>query len=225
MPRAILFDFDGVLADTESLHFEAYRDLLLQEKISLTKEEYYSEFLGLDDRGCFRAVCEKAGRSLPPQKLKEMVKQKNIRILQLIENSSLLLPHVREVLSSLREPYYLAIVSGALRNEILAILKKEGIDPCFRVIVSADEIRRGKPDPEGFLAALRLLNRDHVPESELLLPEECLVVEDSPWGIEAARRAGMISVAVTNSYKKEDLKVADRVISSLSDLQAVLEGL
>lgn len=223
MFRAILFDFDGVLADTESLHFEGYRDLLLQEKVILTKEEYFSEFLGLDDRGCFQAVFQKAGRSLSPQKLKEMIRQKNLKILQFIKGRSLLLPHVREVVAALAAPFYLAIVSGALRSEILAILQKEGIDPFFRVIVSADDIQKGKPDPEGFLTALKLLNRDYVPESERILPEECLVVEDSPWGIEASKRAGMKSVAVTNSYKSEDLKGADRVIGSLVELKSAME--
>ncbi|MBI2082951.1 MAG: HAD family phosphatase [Deltaproteobacteria bacterium] len=224
MFRALLFDFDGVLADTEPLHFGAFHDLLKEEGILLTKEEYYSEFLGLDDRGCFRAVYQKAGQPLSAPKLKELIQRKNRKILQKIESGSLLLPQVRELLTALGGRYYLAIVSGALRSEIVAILSKEKLGSFFQVIVSAEEVNHGKPDPEGFLTALKLLNRDYIPESEMLLPEECLVIEDSPWGIEAAKKAGMKSVAVTNSYKSEDLKAADWVLASLFDLKAIVGG-
>ncbi|MBI2981332.1 MAG: HAD family phosphatase [Deltaproteobacteria bacterium] len=222
MFRAILFDFDGVLADTEPLHFGAYHEVLGEEKIDLTKEEYTSDFLGLDDRGCFRAVCQKKGKALSAEKMKDLIRRKNRIILDKIESASLLLPHVREFLREIKGRYYLAIVSGALRSEILSVLAKEKIEPFFKIIITADDVKKGKPDPEGFLTALRVLNRDHGPESDLLLPEECLVVEDSPWGLEAAKKAGMKSAAVTNSYPKGSLKGADWVIESLKELQGIV---
>ena len=109
----------------------------------------------------------------------------------------------------------MAICSGALQPEIEMILKGAGLREFFEVIVSAEQVERGKPDPEGFLLALKLLNKKM---KKSIKPENCVVIEDSHWGLEAAKAAGMRAVAITNTYAAEHLKPADKVIAHLNDL-------
>ncbi|MBI2067389.1 MAG: HAD family phosphatase [Deltaproteobacteria bacterium] len=212
MLRAILFDFDGVLCDTEPLHCRLVQAVLLFHGISLSKEEYYQDYLGLDDRALLEAVFKKHEKRLDSALLEEMMAEKNSAFLKETVGHSLLYPNIKELITSLHPDYYMGVVSGALKNEILSILSGEGLMPMFQVIVAADDVKKCKPDPEGYQAALNLLNRDHVPESEILLPNECLVVEDSPWGIESAKAAGMKCLAVATSYKKEQLNAADWIL-------------
>jgi len=223
--RALLLDFDGVLADTEPVHLRFFAELLGPEGISLSREAYFAKYLGLDDRSCFRKVFADAGRELDPALEESLVRRKNQQILEYLNGKSVLLPGVADFLRNLQGRYYLAIVSGALRSEIEAVLRSEGLAKLFHLIVGADQVARGKPDPEGFITAMKLLNRDHVPESEILLPVECLAVEDSPWGIEAAKKAGVRVAAVTTSYPKEKLSLADEIIGSLAEVISLLDNL
>lgn len=211
--RAILFDFDGVLADTEPLHLEMFCAVLRPRGIRLTEDAYKERFLGLDDRDCFRAVFKEAGQKLSVNLEEELVREKNVRMLQRLSQRSWLLPGATALIKKAAEDDYLAIVSGALKSEIEAVLKT--VESPIQVIVSAEEVSEGKPSPEGFLKAIRLLNRDFVPESEILLPEECLAIEDSPWGIEAARKAEIRCAAVATSYPPSRLKSAEWVFQNL----------
>jgi beta-phosphoglucomutase-like phosphatase (HAD superfamily) len=108
-----------------------------------------------------------------------------------------------------------AICSGALLPEIEMILEGAGLRNYFEVIVSAEQVERGKPDPEGFLLALKLLNKKL---KKSIKPEDCVVIEDSHWGLQAAKAAGMRAVAITNTYAAEHLKPADKIIAHLTDL-------
>ena len=219
MLRAILFDFDGVLADTEPIHFEMFRKVLAGVGIELTEAAYQQKYLGLDDRACFRAVFRDGKKSMTPAIEEKLVREKNRNLLEYVKGRSLLLPGVKERLMSFRGRYFLAVVSGALRNEIEYLLRGGNVLQFFQTIVSAEEVTQGKPAPEGYLKAVQLLNRDHIPESEILLPAECLVVEDSPWGIEAGHKAGMKCVAVTHSYPAARLSDADWVIDRIDQLR------
>lgn len=216
--RALLFDFDGVLADSEPIHLRMFQKILSEEGITLTRDEYYQKYLGLDDRGTFRAVFG----PLPDGKLEELIRRKNEKMLTALQQESLLAPEATGLIESCVGRYFLAIVSGAFKNEIEEILRYEKLAPHFQVILGAGEVTHGKPDPEGYLKAVQILNRDFVPPSEILLPEECLVIEDSPWGIEAARAAGIPSVALTTSYAPEQLKGAQQLFSSLDQLKMFL---
>lgn len=221
--RAVLFDFDGVLANTEPVHLQMFRAVLQRHAISLTEADYLEKYLGLDDRACFDAVFRDWKKELTPQTREELVREKNQKFLEFVGGRRLLLPGVSDVIRGLDRRYYLSIVSGALRNEIEQVVRSEGLRDFFQVIIGADQVSKGKPDPQGFLMALKLLNRDHIPESEILLPGECLAVEDSPWGIEAARKAGIFCVAVTTSYPALKLTGADHVIADLSGLTECLK--
>jgi HAD superfamily hydrolase (TIGR01509 family) len=209
--RAILFDFDGVIADSEPLHLQMFQKVLKEEGVILTREDYYNKYLGLDDRGCFAQVYKDAGKVLQATKIEEMLTRKNRALLETVKGQSLLLPGIPELIAQVRDRYYLTIVSGALKSEILAILEGEGLTKAFHTIVAANDISQGKPHPEGFEAAIRILNRDFVPPAEILLPGECLAIEDSPWGIEAAKAAKVKCLAVTTSYDASRLTGADLI--------------
>lgn len=213
--RAILFDFDGVLADTEPVHLMMFQKILKEEGLSLTREDYYEKYLGLDDRACFGRVFRDQGRALAEEDKDGFVRRKHAALLEFIRGRSLLRPGAKEFVCEAAEKYYLAVVSGALRGEITTILEGAGILEKMQVIVGADDTTEGKPSPEGFLKAIRLLNRDFVPPAEILIAQECLAIEDSPWGIEAAHLAGARCVAILSSYPADKVKRADLTVPDL----------
>lgn len=216
--RAILFDFDGVLANTEPVHLEMFQKVLGGEGIALTREAYFEKYLGLDDRACFAQVYRDSGKVLDESKAEDLVSRKNQALLDFLKGRSLLMPGAKEAVEKASQNFFLAVVSGALKNEIEAVLESAGLRRRFHVIVAADDISEGKPSPEGFLAAIRLLNRDFVPASEILIPEECIAIEDSPWGIEAAKKAGIRCLAVMTSYPRDRLREADLVAKDVRTL-------
>lgn len=216
--RAILLDFDGVLADTEPIHFAMFREVLKQEGVTLSKSLYYEKYLGLDDRSCFAAVYKDQGRRLDAATKERLIQNKNKALLEFVDGRPVLLPGVKAFVEKMNQNYFLAIVSGALKSEITAILDGAGLRDKFHVIVAADDVAQGKPDPEGFLTAIRLLNRDFIPSSEVLFGSECLAIEDSPWGIEAAHRAGSRCLGVLTSYPKGRLHEADLLFHDLDSV-------
>lgn len=216
--RAILFDFDGVLADTEPIHLRMFQKIFSEEGITLTREDYVEKYLGLDDRTCFAQVFRDGGKTLEETKAEDLVARKNKALLDFLKNRSVLMPGAKEAVEKASRNLFLAVVSGALRNEIEAILTGAGLRGRFHVLVAADDVSEGKPSPEGFLTAIRLLNRDCVPASEILLPEECLAVEDSPWGIEAAKKAGVRCLGVLTSYPRDRLAGADLIAKDVGSL-------
>lgn len=225
--RAIIFDFDGVIADTEPLHFAALREVLAGIEIVLTEAEYYTDYLGFDDRGCFMAALHQHHRDVSPLVLAKLMHQKALAYLTAVKQHLAVFPGVRELVRDAADRYPLAIASGALRNEIELILEEAGLRKAFRHITSAEDVSRGKPAPDPFLHALaglnRLLGRDS------LTPDDCLVIEDSLPGIRGARSAGMKVLAVANTHAMQDLGEADSMIHSLaeirlSDLQTRLWG-
>lgn len=215
MLRAIIFDCDGVIADTEPLHLAAFQRVLEEEGITLSKDEYVERFLALDDRGCFTKVYEENKRELSPARLAELIARKAGYIEPVMEERLRFFPGSAEFIREASLIYPVAIASGALRSEIELILKHGGVRDCFDVIVSAEDVSKSKPDPEPFLLARLLLSAAMAVDIE---PEACLVIEDSIHGVEAARGAGMRVLAVTNSYPKEELTTADCVVDSLEGL-------
>jgi len=205
--RAIIFDFDGVIADTEPFHFKAFQKVLADEGMTLTERDYYGKYLGVDDLGCFKSVLASYGRRPGPKKIASLIRRKSCIYTENIIKKLSFIPGVITFVKRAAKRYPLAIASCALRQEIVMILRKGGIDNAFQVIVSAEDISRGKPDPEGFLKALKNLNRTGKirRSGKPLKPQECLVIEDSPFGVEGARRAGMPCLAVASSYTVKNL--------------------
>jgi HAD superfamily hydrolase (TIGR01509 family) len=215
MLRAIIFDCDGVIADSEPLHFAALKRTLEEEGIALSQEEYLAHYLAMDDRGCFKRAFGESGRILDDEKLTELIGRKARHIEPAMQTHLKLLPGAVALIREAARRYPVAIASGALRHEIELIVKLGGVSDCFAAIVSAEDVSRGKPDPESFLKACELLG---AALKERIKPAECLVIEDSVHGVRAARAAGMRCLAVTNSYPEEKLAEADRVVASLASV-------
>jgi len=217
MLRAILFDFDGVVADNEPIHLAMFQKVLGEIGVSLTEEDYYAKYLGYDDKGCFAAVVEAHGRPAPKALLDDLVARKARLYLEHIRRHLVIFPGVREFVRDAASRHRLAICSGALRHEIQFILDQAGIRKEFEHITSAEDVSRGKPDPEGYLHALASLNQRAPSGHGGLTAEDCLVVEDSIPGIRAAHAAGMKVLAVANTHTIQDLHEADEVVHSLEE--------
>jgi HAD superfamily hydrolase (TIGR01509 family) len=216
--RAAVFDFDGVIVDSEPLHFELFRRLLGEEGIALTREQYDAIYLGMDDRECFTEALTRHGKTAALPRVPELIERKSALLMSTIADHVPLLPGAVDFVRVLATSFPLAICSGALRREIEAMLKQAGILSCFVGIISAEDVSHGKPNPEGFTKALALLNRSQNPAPPIAAAS-CLAIEDSLAGIEAARAAGMRCLAVANSYPAAALKQAgaEAVVASLDD--------
>ena len=209
--RAVVFDFDGVLVDSEPLHFESLRDCLLEQGISIDEEEYRDRFLSYDDREAIRIALEGRGEPCDPDRLERIAQRKHELFARVIADVELM-PGARELIASLQVP--LAIASGAVRGEIETILDATGIRHAFTAVVGADDVSRGKPHPEPYRAAVASL----VPGVPGLTAEQCLAFEDSVAGIASARAAGLKVFAVTTSYPPERLGGAHRILDGLTGL-------
>jgi beta-phosphoglucomutase len=216
MLRAVIFDFDGVIIDSEILHFRAFNEVLSPFGVSITEQSYYEDYLGLTDCDCFKAVNSKYKLKLDDKGLENILKEKGRSFRKLVKTSGRLIEGVPDFLMMLKQNNIpMAICSGALLAEIVSILDANNLKSFFEVIVSADQVKRGKPYPDGFLLALRKLNDKRTPAIQ---PGQCIVIEDSRWGLEAAKAAGMHTIAVTNSYDAGQLKMADKIVTKLNEL-------
>jgi beta-phosphoglucomutase len=211
--RAAIFDFDGVLVDSEPLHFGALRDALLAEGISIDEGEYVHKYLAYDDRGSIRRALENHGVACDAGRVEAVARRKASAFDALVGRVQFF-PGARELVLSLADGMPLAIASGALHGEIDAILTAGGLRHAFAAIVGADDVGHSKPHPEPYLTALARLT----PLTPGLAAADCLVFEDSMPGIAAALAAGMKVVAVTNSYSAAKLSAAHRVVTSLEGL-------
>lgn len=229
MIRAVIFDFNGVIVDDEAIHGRLYREVLFHEVPAiLTESDYIEKYLGMDDRGIFAAaIKDDLGHEPDAATLADLVEKKAKLYLAAIETEIQPVPGAIDLVRACaaRFPGRLAVVSGALRQEIELVLAKFGVRDLFPVIVAQDEMTRGKPDPEGFLKGLAGLNAK---TGAALAAAEVAVVEDSVPGVIAAGRAGMRSLAVTTSYPERALREAGagRVVATLAGLDpAALDAL
>lgn len=217
MLRAVIFDFDGVIADTEPLHFKAFNIVLAKFGIEITTESYYTDYLGFTDYDCFRFVAEKNSLGLDEKMLNDLIQKKCKVFAELVKNDGGIIEGVCPFLKMLRENNIpLAICSGALLCDIEETLAGAELRQFFETIVAADDVEKGKPHPQGFLLALQRLNE--LTSQEPIPTDSCIVIEDSRWGLQAARAAEMHTIAVTNSYHADELSMAEKIVSNLSDL-------
>ncbi len=212
--RGIVFDFDGVIANSEPLHFEGFRDVLTQEGVQLTEADYYERYLGFDDAGAFAAIAADRGLTWTAPHIALLVDRKAVRLEALEEEHSLLFPGAADAIRRLAAEGPLAIASGALRAEIERILAREGLDGCFTLIVSAEDTEASKPSPAPYLKAVERLAAAATGTAD---PSVYVAIEDSHWGLESARAAGLRTVAVTHTYPAEAL-TADLTVANLNDL-------
>lgn len=219
MIRAVVFDFDGVIANSEPLHFRAYRDVLTERGLTLTERDYYDRYLGYDDIGAFRAIAGDNGTRFTDADIAELVARKAVRLEALEKAQSVLFPGAREAILRMAGAFPVAIASGALKPEILRVLDHEGLRHVFPIVVSAEDTPASKPDPAPYLLAVEHL-RAHVPG---LAPSECVAIEDSVWGLQSARTGGLHTVAIAQTYPASELVAhADATIEHLDEFTPAL---
>ncbi len=215
MLKAVIFDFDGVITDSEILHFRAFNAVLKQHGVELTTQEYYKSYLGFSDVDCFKFLIDQGRLGIGQNQIAALAKQKTAIFERLAKTEGKLIEGVRDFLALLSaNSIPMAICSGALLPEIEVTLEDAGLRDYFETIVSAEQVRKGKPHPEGFLRALEKLNANR---RQTIRPQQCIVIEDSKWGLQAARAAGMHTVAVTNSYDAAQL-AAEKIVDNLAHL-------
>ena len=216
MIRAIIFDFNGVIADDETQHFHCFQQALDEHGLSLTNEEYYGIYLGMDERTCAAALLTARDGRCDRRLLQTIVERKAELFREhTASHQPLLFPDVVEFVKQAGTRYRLAIASGGRREQITGALRDTLIERDFAVIVSADECAVGKPEPAIYSYTLKLLNAKE-PRPPLITAAECLVVEDSMAGIRSAKTAGMRVLAIATTYPIEKLSEADLVFPALN---------
>lgn len=203
MRRAAIWDLDGTLVDSEEYHWHAWRDTIAAEGVAITYDQFRETFGWRNDD-----IIPKLIPGVDPTRVPEIGDAKETAYRRLVREEGLEpLPGVVETLRRLRDHGWLqAVASSAPRENIRVVLEVTGLDRCFDAIVSAEDVRAGKPDPEVFLTASTRLG---------IAPKHCVVVEDAPAGIEAARRACMKAIGVGSG---RDLSAADLAVPSLKHL-------
>jgi len=210
-----VFDFDGVIANSEPLHLRAFQEVLAAADVTLTDREYYGNYLGFDDAGVFRAVDANRGAGWTPADIDALVSRKTARLEALEHGVSMLFPGAADAVRRLAAAVPLAIASGANGTEIRRVLDREQLTSSFVAIVPADAGLAPKPAPDPYLRAVAQLG---AARGESIAARDCVAVEDSMWGLRSARTAGLHTVAVTHTYPAAELSEADLIIISLQEL-------
>jgi beta-phosphoglucomutase len=211
---AVVFDFDGVIANSEPLHLVGFQRVLAERGIVLSEDEYFARYLGYADQEAFEVVGRDAGRPFSGPEVRELMSRKAALMPSLLASPRVLFPDAADCVRRLAAHVPLAIASGALRSEIELVLEANGLSACFHAIVAAGETERSKPAPDPYSRAVRLL----VDAGVVAPGVTCVAIEDSHWGITSAQQAGLRCVGVATSYPAAELGVADFVVEHLADL-------
>lgn len=216
MPDALMFDFDGVVVDSEPIHLACFREVLARRKIPLTTEEYYGKYIGFHDHDCFAAAMRAHAHPVDQREVLAMTAEKTRMVQKALAESTRPLPGALELMRAARAGGAgVAICTGAWRKEVTIAIAVLGAAELVDVIVCCDDVRRHKPDPEGYLLTMRRLGQTL---GRCVHPERCWVIEDAPAGIEAGRKAGCRVLAVTTSYDARALSAADTIVHSLAEV-------
>ncbi len=215
MIKAVIFDFDGVIVDSEPLHLRAFQRTVETLGLKLLTTDYYMRYLACDDKSFFRRFLEDNGQGCTEREIARLVREKGICFEEMMGEDIRIFPGVVEFLEAIRGKFHVAIGSGALTEEINLILRRKGLSGFFGFVVGADDTENPKPSPEVYLKCLERLRRDY---DGTITAAQCVVFEDSPHGVLAAKRAGMRCVGITNSCSGEELELADRVTENFSEI-------
>jgi beta-phosphoglucomutase len=199
--KVVLFDFNGVILDDESIHEQLIHDVMLSENVRITPEEFQKFGLGRSDRACFLDLFASRGRVLNPETVAKLLAQKTNAYQQKLKTLETLplFEGVQALVQAFQDNHIkLGIVSGAHRAEIEWVLDRASLSPAFELIVPAEDISTSKPSPEGYETAIAKFNHRY-PELNLS-PQDCLALEDSFPGLAAARAAHIPVVGVAHMY-------------------------
>ena len=211
MIKALLMDFNGVIIDDEPIQMRAYQEILATENITLTDEQYY-DALGMDDKTFVRSAYERAGRTPETNKVLEITQKKSQKWHDIVADELPLFENVDNFVRKMASDFALGIVSMSSRTDIEYVLERAGLDDCFDVIVSAEDVSHCKPDPECYRIGFRQLDLARVAKGHLpMIHSECVVIEDSPPGVQAGRAADLPVLGVTNTVDAEQLRDAGAI--------------
>jgi beta-phosphoglucomutase len=213
--QAVIFDFDGVIANSEPLHLMAYQQLLAEEAIELTPAEYYTKYLGYDDQGVFEALSHDRGLQWSDGDVDALIERKGKRMHDILRSGSVLFPGAVQFIREAAASVPIAIASGAQRHEILEIVDSAGLRDAFSAIVASGDTPESKPSPAPYRLAFEQLC---AASGVKLDPKRSVAIEDSHWGLESAKGAGLRLVGVTNTYPAHELVSAELVVDGLSAL-------
>jgi len=209
----VVFDFDGVIADSEMLHLQAFQEAFGARGWVLCRDEYYDQYLGYSDREVIERFANDRGVRLAAADMQRLLDSKERIYTEVASAGGVLCAGAEACVRRLAARFPLAIASGAKTHEIVHALEAAGLRQDFLAIVGADDVVASKPAPDPYVEAVRRIG---------LTPGACVAIEDSPWGLESARTAGLTTIGVTHSYPAARLTVADVVLSSLDDVSEVL---
>lgn len=210
---AVIFDFDGVLVDSEPLHLKAFQAVFAERQWLLDAQAYAERYLGYDDLDLLRTYARDHGLPLDEDEIRAIARRKGEIYERASAEGGLLYPGAAACVSRLGAAFPLAIASGSLRHEIESILTGASLRQAFRVIVGADDVVRSKPAPDSYRRAADLLG---------VRPSDAVAIEDSPWGLDSARAAGLRTIAVTTTTTASALSSADRTVASLDEVDVDL---
>ena len=219
MIKAIIFDFNGVIIDDERIQMKAYQEILKKEDIELTEEDYFS-CLGMDDKTFIEAAYERAGKKAESNKVLEIMLAKSNSWREMVADDLPLFEGAENFIRKMAKEFTLGIVSMARREEIEYVLDKANLKDCFASIVSAEDVSACKPNPECYRIGFREVDAAHTAHSHLpITHKECLVIEDSPQGILAAKRADLTTLGVINTVSEAEMRAAgaDSIAKNLDD--------
>ena len=201
--QAIVFDFDGVIADSERLHLRAYQDVMAPQGVTISNADYYERYLGYDDVGVFKALGKDRGLPMDDRRIDDLIVEKGKRYEALAAAGEMLFPGAADFIRAAAAAVPIAIASGALTHEIEEVLIKAGLRQLFPVVIGADQTERSKPNPDPYLAAFAGLCAH---AGKQLEPWRSVAIEDSKWGLVSARGADLRCVAVATTYSAAELK-------------------
>ena len=213
--QAIVFDFDGVIANSEPLHLRAFQLALAQDGVELSPADYYARYLGYDDVGMFEALARDRGITMSGNEVSELVTRKGERMQALLRSGSVLFPGATEFIRAAAAAVPIAIASGAMRHEIEEVIDAADMTDLFATIVAAGDTPESKPSPAPYRLALERLRESIGRDID---PRRSVAIEDSKWGLESAQGAGLRLVGVTSSYPAHELTGAELVVEGLQAL-------
>lgn len=211
MLSAVIFDFDGIIVDSEPMHFRAFNEVLKPLDVEISWEDYCETYIGFDDRDAFKKIFQANSKKVCTHDIKHLIKHKAQVFQTFVHNGEATpLPGAVELIKSIPVRLPVALCSGALKEDLLPIIKKLEIENAFSVIVTAEDTPKSKPDPAPYKLALEKLGIDDAATA--------IAIEDTPAGIMSAKGAGLKVLAVTNSYDRDYLLEADAITDSLKNV-------
>lgn len=218
--HGVVFDFDGVIVNSEPLHLQAYQDVLTGWGISLDADAYYNRYLGFDDEGVFRAVASDFGVTVTGRDMAAIIERKGHRYEALASERPIVIASAVRLVARLAERGVpMAIASGALAPEIETILTGASMRHYFRAIVASGDTAASKPAPDPYARAVDLLaSTIETAQSADLHPSGFVAIEDSHWGLLSARAAGLRTIGITTTYPASALREADVIVQSLDEI-------